>query len=162
MHFLEWKSWHAVSPTLRPGGQKDIRNFCLTSQCKLSWVLHDKLITLGKVFMGTQDSCRYDLISPSWKNYAKTKGPMTTVIVFWLKFHWKVFLRVQVQVMAWQQIGNNPLPEQTRTTRTPAFWGYPPTPHYMITHTIDQFILNPKSILLTSSYQIPSQNKVKA
>ena len=37
------------------------------------------------------------------------------------------------------------------------------TPHRpMITHTIDQFILNPKSILLTSSYRIPSQNKVKA
>ena len=32
----------------------------------------------------------------------------------------------------------------------------------MITHTIDQFILNLKSILLTSSYQIPSQNKMKA
>ena len=32
----------------------------------------------------------------------------------------------------------------------------------MITHTIDQLILNPKSILLTSSYRIPSQNKVKA
>ena len=32
----------------------------------------------------------------------------------------------------------------------------------MISHTIDQFILNPKSILLTSSYRIPSQNKVKA
>ena len=32
----------------------------------------------------------------------------------------------------------------------------------MITHTIDQFILNPKSILLTSSYRIPSQNKMKA
>ena len=32
----------------------------------------------------------------------------------------------------------------------------------MITHTIDQFILNPKSILLTSSYQIPSQNMMKA
>ena len=31
----------------------------------------------------------------------------------------------------------------------------------MITHTIDQFSLNPKSILLTSSYQIPNQNKVK-
>ena len=31
----------------------------------------------------------------------------------------------------------------------------------MITHTIDQFILSPKSILLTSSYRIPSQNKVK-
>ena len=30
----------------------------------------------------------------------------------------------------------------------------------MITHTIEQFILNPKSILLTCSYQIPSQNKV--
>ena len=32
----------------------------------------------------------------------------------------------------------------------------------MITHTIDQFILNLKSILLTSSYRILSQNKVKA
>ena len=32
----------------------------------------------------------------------------------------------------------------------------------MITHTTDQFVLNPKSILLTSSYRIPSQNKVKA
>ena len=37
------------------------------------------------------------------------------------------------------------------------------TPHRsMITHTIDQFILNPKPILLTSSYRIPSQTKVKA
>ena len=34
--------------------------------------------------------------------------------------------------------------------------------HPMITHTIEQFILNPKSILLTSSYRIPSQNKMKA
>ena len=32
----------------------------------------------------------------------------------------------------------------------------------MITHTIDQFILNPKSILLSSAYWIRSQNKVKA
>ena len=32
----------------------------------------------------------------------------------------------------------------------------------MITHTIDQFILNPNSILLISSYPIPSQKKVKA
>ena len=31
----------------------------------------------------------------------------------------------------------------------------------VITHTIDQFVLNPKSILLTTSYQIPSQKKVK-
>ena len=32
----------------------------------------------------------------------------------------------------------------------------------VITHTIDQFVLNPKYILLTSSYWIPSQKKVKA
>ena len=32
----------------------------------------------------------------------------------------------------------------------------------VITHTIEQFVLNPKSTLLTSSYRIPSQNKVKA
>ena len=32
----------------------------------------------------------------------------------------------------------------------------------VITHAIDQFVLNPKSILLTSSYRIPSQKKVKA
>ena len=32
----------------------------------------------------------------------------------------------------------------------------------VITHTIDQFVLNPKSILLTSSYRIPSQKKVTA
>ena len=49
---------------------------------------------------------------------------------------------------------------KTRTTRTPAFWGYPPPP--VITHTIDKVVLNPKSILLTSSYRIPSQKKVKA
>ena len=29
----------------------------------------------------------------------------------------------------------------------------------VITLTIDQFVLNPKSILLTSSYRIPSQKK---
>ena len=33
---------------------------------------------------------------------------------------------------------------------------------HVITHTSDQFVLNPKSILSTSSYRIPSQNKVKA
>ena len=49
---------------------------------------------------------------------------------------------------------------KTRTTRTPAFWGYPRRP--VITHTIDHFVLNPKSILLTSSYRIPGQKKVKA
>ena len=33
---------------------------------------------------------------------------------------------------------------------------------HVITHTSDQFVLNPKSILSTSSYRIPSQKKVKA
>ena len=32
----------------------------------------------------------------------------------------------------------------------------------VITYTIDKVVLNPKSILLTSSYRIPSQKKVKA
>ena len=59
-----------------------------------------------------------------------------------------------VQIMVWCRPGNKPLSETTRTTRTPAFWGYPC--RLMITHTIDQFIL------LTSSYRIPSQNKMKA
>ena len=39
------------------------------------------------------------------------------------------------------------LKSATRTTRMPAFWGYPR--HPMITHTID-------------SYWIPSQNKTKS
>ena len=55
----------------------------------------------------------------------------------------------------------SPNASETRTTRTPAFWGYPPDAPWL-PHTIDQFILNPKSILLTSWYQILSQNKVKA
>ena len=37
------------------------------------------------------------------------------------------------------------------------------TPHRpMITHTIDHFILDPKPILLTTSYWIPRQNKTKS
>ena len=32
---------------------------------------------------------------------------------------------------------------------------------HVITHTSDQFVLNPKSILSTSSYRIPSQRKWK-
>ena len=32
---------------------------------------------------------------------------------------------------------------ETRTTKTPASWGYPRRP--MITHNIDQFISDPKS-----------------
>ena len=39
--------------------------------------------------------------------------------------------------------------DETRTTKTPAFWGYPPPPHdypyYWPIHTIDQFISDPKS-----------------
>ena len=34
-----------------------------------------------------------------------------------------------VQIMAWCRPGDKPLSEATRTTRTPAFWGYPPPPH---------------------------------
>ena len=50
----------SVSPTLKPMDQKDLRNSCLTSHWKLSWVLHGKF--LGKVFIGSQDPCRYDRI----------------------------------------------------------------------------------------------------
>ena len=56
--------------------------------------------------------------------------------------------------------------EETRTTRTPSFRGYPLWPHdypyyWAIhirseAHTIEQFILDPKPILLSSSYSIPS------
>ena len=66
----------SVSPTLKPINQKDLRNFYLLSHWKLSWVLHGKLITLGKVFMDPQDPCRYDLIISSWKNYGRTGGPI--------------------------------------------------------------------------------------
>ena len=48
--------------------------------------------------------------------------------------------------------------ERLRSEDTPP----PPPDAPWLPHTIDQFILNPKSILLTSWYQIPSQNKVKA
>ena len=34
-----------------------------------------------------------------------------------------------VQIMTWRRPDDKPLSEPTRTTRTPAFWGYPPTPH---------------------------------
>ena len=61
-----------------------------------------------------------------------------------------------VQIMAWRCQGSTkPLSESTRTTRTPAFWGYPPPPHDYLyywpvhfksqVHTIDQFISDPKS-----------------
>ena len=54
-----------------------------------------------------------------------------------------------VKLMTVCQLGNKPLSEPTRTTRTPAFWGYPPSPHdypyYWPVHTIDQFISDPKS-----------------
>ena len=46
--------------------------------------------------------------------------------------------------MACRLVGTKPPSETTRTTRTPAFWGYPR--RLMITHTIE-------------SYWIPSQNQ---
>ena len=36
---------------------------------------------------------------------------------------------ILVQIMTWNQSDNKPLSEPTRTTRTPAFWGYPPPTH---------------------------------
>ena len=60
-----------------------------------------------------------------------------------------------VQMMAWRLLGDKPLSELTRTTRTPAFWGYPLPPHdypyywpvhfESQVHTIDQLISDPKS-----------------
>ena len=80
---------------------------------------------------------------------------------FRFKSHWSWFLRVKSTIFEhWSWPGDKPLSEPTRTTRSLRSEDTPRRP--MITHTIDQFILNPKSILLTSSYRIPSQNKVKA
>ena len=60
-------------------------------------------------------------------------------IIFWWKFYRSLFQMVLLtknqqkstlfQVMAWQQIGDMPVPEPTRTTSMPAFWGYPSPPH---------------------------------
>ena len=47
-----------------------------------------------------------------------------------------------VLIMAWGRTGDRPLSEPTRTTRTPAFWGYPPPPHDYPYHWV---ILDPKS-----------------
>ena len=48
-------------------------------------------------------------------------------VLWWFKFYWSLFLRAQLR---------------TRTTRTPAFWGYPPPPHDYPYHWV---ILDPKS-----------------
>ena len=58
--------------------------------------------------------------------------------------------------------GNRVTKLKTRPTRIEHLRSEDTPRRPMITHTIDQLILNPKSILLTSSYRIPSQNKVKA
>ena len=65
------------------------------------------------------------------------------------------YIAALVLIMAWRRPGNKPLSKPTRTTRTPAFWGYPPPPrdypyywpvHFESqVHTIDQFISDPKS-----------------
>ena len=47
-----------------------------------------------------------------------------------------------VLIMAWCCPANKPLSEPTRTTRMPAFWGYPPPPHDYPYHWV---ILDPKS-----------------
>ena len=55
-----------------------------------------------------------------------------------------------VQVLAWWQTGNKPLPKSTRTTRMPAFWGYPLPPHDYPFYWV---------IL---SYWIPNEKKTKS
>ena len=48
-----------------------------------------------------------------------------------------------VQVMAWHRTGAKPLPDPTRTTKTPAFWDTPRRP--MITHTRDSHQIQVKT-----------------
>ena len=69
-----------------------------------------------------------------------------------IRFHLSLFLRFRLTISQhWFKLEQL---ERLRSEDTPdAPW---------LPHTIDQFILNPNSILMTSSYQIPSQNKVKA
>ena len=56
-----------------------------------------------------------------------------------------------VQIMAWRRTGDKPLSESTRTTRTPAFWGYPPPPHGYPYHWV---ILDPSHKKTKSKLQI--------
>ena len=89
------------------------------------------------------------------------------MVVFWLQWQpttymWKAFFRnikshweshcfKITRIFLWLM----DLTISTRTTRTPAFWGYPPPPHdypyywpvrfESQVHTIDQFISDPKS-----------------
>ena len=50
--------------------------------------------------------------------------------------------------MVWRRAGDKPLSEPTRTTRAPAFWGYPPPPPPPPPHDYPYYwvILDPKSI----------------
>ena len=64
-------------------------------------------------------------------------------------FHFYVFNFCRYGwMLTWNDVivvtdGIGSLAEVSRTTMTPAFWGYPRRP--MITHTTEQFILDPKS-----------------
>ena len=51
---------------------------------------------------------------------------------YWLKCYWNFVIKS----------GDNPFSDSTRTTRTPAFWGYPTPPHDYPYHWV---ILDPKS-----------------
>ena len=80
-----------------------------------------------------------------------------------------------VHKMAWHQPGDKPLSEpmmvsllmhtcitQPQLEQLERLRSEDTPRRPVITLTIDQFILNPKSILLISSYRISSQKKVKA
>ena len=69
------------------------------------------------------------------------------IFLFWSKFHWSLFPRVQLK---------------TRTTRTPAFWGYPQPPHDYPYYWV---ILDPKSkedkVKVTNLKNLPKFQKFK-
>ena len=95
----------------------------------------------------------------------------------WKYFEWislknMSYIEQGLYKLAWQSIPNSPIlqwfspsseqSEQHKLEQLERLRSEDTPRHPVITHTIDQFVLNPKSILLTSSYRIPSQKKVKA
>ena len=101
----------------------------------------------------------------------------------WVGIMWKIYVVIDTRkctaaifsILVWKVcIGCKILDKKIESDFFPAHWNLnqleqlerlrsEDTPcRPVITLTIDQLILNPKSILLISSYRIPSQKKVKA
>ena len=78
------------------------------------WSTYFDIAVMG--YIGWNATFLPELISAwaKWPPFRRWFFQMHIRFVFWLKFHWSLFLRAQLT---------------TRTTRTPAFWGYPPPPH---------------------------------